>query len=113
VKFVKKPVTVDAWAVTDLIDRFAQGGVDALPEPIAAAYDDGRLEFPSPFLGDFSVERIDVITLEGIMQANHGWWLVLGTRGELYPVRADAFRDTFSPVGRTDTLDKGTPSAAV
>lgn len=95
-KYVKKAIVVDAWKVTDLINRFANNGVAALPEPVADAYLNGTIDFPTGFI-HHQPERLDVITLEGIMTAHHGWWLVQGTRGEFYPVRADAFADTFTP----------------
>lgn len=99
-KVVKKPVEVDAWKVTDLINTYVTRGHEGLPESIGSAYEDGVIDFPSGLLGlaNGKPERIDVVTLEGIMQAPHGWWLVRGTLGEFYPVRADAFWQTFTEV---------------
>jgi hypothetical protein len=98
VRFVKKPIVVEAWEVTDLINRWNAYGVNGLPLSVAEGYENGLLEFPTPFLGDFSVERLDVITPEGIMQARHGWWLVRGIKGEFYPCRDDVFETTYSPL---------------
>lgn len=105
-KVVKKPVEVDAWKVTDLINLYITRGHEALPEPVCSAYEDGILDFPSGMLGlsNAKPERIDVVTLEGIMQAPPGWWLVQGTRGEFYPVRSDAFWDTFVEVDHEPRL---------
>lgn len=96
-KVQKRPITVDAWRVTDLINEYVAHGYEGLPEPIASAYEDGIIDFPSGLLGlaNAKPERIDVITLEGIMQAPHGWWIVKGSVGEFYPVRNDAFWETF------------------
>ena len=37
-------------------------------------------------------------TLEGVMHAGPGDWIVRGVRGELYPVRDDIFEATYEPV---------------
>lgn len=41
---------------------------------------------------------IHVETLEGTLEAHHGDWIVKGTRGEHWPVRADIFAETYEPV---------------
>lgn len=38
-----------------------------------------------------------ITTLEGIMQAGPGWWVVRGVEGEFYPVRDDIFAATYEP----------------
>ena len=96
-KFRKKPVTVDAWRVTDLINRFALNGLEALPEPVCDAYENGVIDFPTGFVGK-PPDRIDVITMEGIMQANHGWWLIRGVAGELYPCEGAIFSQTYEAI---------------
>ncbi|WP_272936833.1 hypothetical protein [Clostridioides difficile] len=37
-------------------------------------------------------------TLEGIHEANVGDYIVQGIKGELYPCRADIFRETYDEV---------------
>lgn len=105
-KFVKKPVIIDAWSVSDLIRRYEDRGAEGLPEPIAAAYEDGRIDFPSGLIGS-PPSRIDVITLEGIMQANHGWWIIKGVQGELYPCKGSIFKDTYTAVDYEPRLVSG------
>lgn len=41
---------------------------------------------------------ITIDTLEGIMAAGIGDWLVRGIEGEFYPVREDIFAATYEPV---------------
>lgn len=105
-KYVKKPVIVDAWSVTDLIRRFAEGGVDSLPESVASAYDDGLVEFPSGLVGH-EIERMDIITLEGIMAAKPGWFLIKGVHGEMYPCKGSIFKDTYTAVDYEPRLVSG------
>lgn len=37
-------------------------------------------------------------TLEGVMIANHGDWIIKGTRGEFYPVKPDIFAAKYEAV---------------
>lgn len=40
-------------------------------------------------------DGIDIKTLEGVMRANLGDWVVRGVQGEFYPVKPDIFRETY------------------
>lgn len=44
-------------------------------------------------------EHTTVETLEGVMQASAGDWLITGVKGEKYICRDDIFRATYEPVG--------------
>lgn len=37
-------------------------------------------------------------TLEGVMEASPGDFIIRGVKGELYPVKPDIFADTYDPV---------------
>lgn len=37
-------------------------------------------------------------TLEGVMVANPGDWIITGIKGERYPCRDDIFQQTYEPV---------------
>ncbi len=41
---------------------------------------------------------LDIPTLEGIMTANRGDWVIKGVRGEFYPCKPDIFEQTYEPV---------------
>lgn len=41
---------------------------------------------------------IKIPTLEGVMQANTGDWIIRGIKGELYPCKPDIFNLTYEPV---------------
>jgi len=43
-------------------------------------------------------EETEIVTLEGIMTAMPGDWIVTGIQEELYPVKDDIFRETYQPV---------------
>jgi hypothetical protein len=80
-KFRKKPVVIEAVQFSDALtaaDLFA-------------------------FLGSFdhvdvSRERILINTLEGVMRADPGDWIVKGVKGEFYPVKPDIFAETYETV---------------
>jgi hypothetical protein len=40
----------------------------------------------------------DIETLEGWMHANVGDWIVMGVKGEVYPVKPDIFEQTYEKV---------------
>lgn len=56
----------------------------------------------------FEAERKDIIqlagdvlhikTLEGVMQAHPGDWIIRGIKGELYPCKPDIFAATYEPL---------------
>ena len=66
-------------------------------EPLAVL--DG--EKPAPESG-VSIDPADgallIATLEGVMKANCGDWIIRGVAGEFYPCRGDVFEATYEPV---------------
>lgn len=43
-------------------------------------------------------ERIDIQTLEGVMAARPGDWIIKGVQGEFYPCKPDIFAATYEVV---------------
>ena len=41
---------------------------------------------------------VKIKTLEGIMRASCGDWIIRGVKGELYPCKPDIFESTYEPV---------------
>lgn len=41
--------------------------------------------------------HLDVYTLEGIMRAGDGDWIIKGMQGEVYPCKPDIFEATYEP----------------
>lgn len=80
-QYRKRPVVVDAFRLGDA------SNVRGVP-PWAA-------EHPSV---TFHLDGADIVTLEGVMHANPGDWIIRGVKGELYPCRADIFEATYEAV---------------
>lgn len=43
-------------------------------------------------------EGCSITTLEGVMRANEGDWIIQGIKGELYPCKDEIFRETYEAV---------------
>lgn len=82
-KFRKKPVTIEAmqydgvntYDVIDWIDQNSPTGQDAVHDP-----EDGA---------------VCIKTLEGVMSAQIGDWIIRGVQGEFYPCKPDIFEATY------------------
>ena len=46
---------------------------------------------------------LEIRTLEGVMRARQGDWIIWGFKGEVWPVRADIFAETYEPVPNSAT----------
>lgn len=81
-KFRKKPVVIDAMQFTDEDkDRIMRWmNFDA-----TAVFVDGK-------------PAIEIRTLEGVMTANLGDWIIKGVKGEFYPCKLEIFEQTYEPV---------------
>lgn len=88
-KIRKRPVQVDGWLISDLLD-IAKMGAASLPPEVREAYQAGTLEFEA--------DRIVIATLEGVMTGWVGWWLIRGIEGEWYPCDHDIFDRTYDIV---------------
>lgn len=45
-----------------------------------------------------ATEEMDIETLEGVMHASVGDWIITGVNGEKYPCKPDIFKKTYEPV---------------
>ncbi len=87
-KYRKKPVVIEAvqlrWDTWDEMCEHA--GVGKL--------EDGRPQ------GRQDGEKIglEIPTLEGVMYASEGDWIIKGVKGELYPCKPDIFEATYEEV---------------
>lgn len=95
-KFRKKPVIIDAT-------RFPVEVPDSLNADYNRAFVDlanwcgGACVDLTTVEGKFA-PRIRIITLEGIMEAQPGDWIIKGVKGEFYPCKPDIFDATYDPV---------------
>ena len=81
-KFRKKPVVIEAWLVP-------LRGEDPSEEIIDLVQAQG-------WIGDD--EGIFITTLEGVMTASAGDWIIKGVAGEYYPCKPDIFGKTYEAV---------------
>lgn len=75
-KFRKKPVVIDAMQFDGTF-----GSVETL-----------RIDSCSQELGS---DTLQIETLEGVMTANKGDWIIRGVKGEFYPCKPDIFEATY------------------
>jgi len=87
-KFVKKPVEVEAWQLSkENVEELADlSGSQIRFQPIAMKV------------------SLSINTLEGLMIANEGDWVVKGTAGEFYPVKDHIFKNIYKKVEELKTL---------
>lgn len=92
-KVRKKPITVDAWPIDQLLGMAAVK-MEALPAEVRAAHSEGLIEFEA--------DRITIATLEGVMTGWADWWLIRGVKGEWYPCDKEAFDKSYDVVDPAD-----------
>jgi hypothetical protein len=97
IKWRKRPVVVDAFKWT--------GGPDQTEDPewVVAAIRDGDVSFEN--IGTKNVKLL-VHTLEGIMTADVGDYIIRGVKGEIYPCKPDIFAATYE-AAEFDAVDGG------
>lgn len=84
-KFRKKPVVINAW-LFDGSWESAQPAVNSDHQSKASWTNDG------------SGGHVKIETLEGIMEARRGDWIIKGVKGELYPCKPNIFAATYETV---------------
>jgi hypothetical protein len=89
VKFRKKPVVIEAFI---LERRF--GWPDWFHDAV------NKHHIITHGLGKFGEGEVycEIKTLEGVMRANEGDWIIQGVNGEIYPCKADVFEKTYEKV---------------
>jgi hypothetical protein len=86
-KFRKKPVVIDAVQFDG-----TPGGAVALFEQMDVP---GAKFVPAP---DLQTGHLNIPTLEGVMRADAGDWIIRGVKGEFYPCKPDIFTATYDRV---------------
>jgi hypothetical protein len=101
-RYRKKPVVVEAI-------QYARGDDgDVLPDWWSVACTRGE------HIGGVSTAKngqLLVFTLEGVMRADPGDWIVRGIKGELYLVKPDIFAATYEPEQAGRRGDTPTPAS--
>lgn len=80
----KKPVIIEAFLWT--------GGADQTEDPewIVKRIEAGSILFEKG--------QMLIYTLEGVMRAQPGDWIIKGVQGEIYPCKPDIFEQTYEAV---------------
>lgn len=80
----KKPVVISAVRFEDTPDSLVAIGRMGL-DPIVVSY------------ADPAAPILTIKTLEGVMSANVGDYVIRGVKGEFYPCKPDIFLQTYEP----------------
>jgi hypothetical protein len=99
-KFRKKPVVIDAvkWDGTEqclndvALPFLADGKPDFDHLPSDRMHVHKGIGY-TPAMG-----QLDIPTLEGVMTASPGDWIIRGVQGEFYPCKPDIFEATYEAV---------------
>lgn len=83
-KFRKKPVEIEAMEFTN--------------ETKDQVYNFVTCNKSASFDGGTSHPTLKIQTLEGVMTADVGDWVIKGVKGEFYPCKPDIFEMTYEPV---------------
>ena len=90
-KFKKKPVVIEAVKVEKgMLDDAPMWLHDAERSRAIDLFEVGGVSTNAPWA------RVN--TLEGVMVADEGDWIIRGVKGELYPCKPDIFEATYEPV---------------
>jgi hypothetical protein len=84
-KFIKKPVEIEAVQFTMNSLEDIRNVIDFIKES----------DYDISYLGE---GKIYIETLEGVMCANDGDWIIKGIKGEFYPCKPDIFEATYEKV---------------
>ena len=104
-KFRKKPVVINAvhWTgnnVNEILSFIQDGKPDFSHLPSDGIH-------VSKGVGHSPVDgQLDIPTLEGVMTARPGDWIIRGVKGEFYPCKPDIFEATYELM-KEDTHEQG------
>lgn len=79
-KYRKKPVVIDAWQLTK---ENVEVGIPAW------------IDLDTVHIVDGDVLFAEIVTLEGVMQASEGDYIIKGVQGEFYACKPDIFEQTY------------------
>jgi hypothetical protein len=87
-KFKKRPVVIEAAQFLpndEAIDRVMELASQGSRQVAITRYPDGKC-------------TMHITTLEGVMEASIGDWIIRGIQGEVYPCKPDIFNETYERV---------------
>jgi len=93
-KFRKKPVVIEAITCREAHCMMSEDWY-ALPKWFIDAYEGKNEAGVKTIIGLNHPSRLEIVTLEGVMTADIGDWIIRGVKGELYPCKPDIFAETY------------------
>lgn len=88
-KFRKKPVVIEAWQLA--LDNIEQVSDWTMAGIVASG--ERNTDVSATLAGPDA--HMDINTLEGVMRADIGDWIIRGIKGEFYPCKPDIFAATY------------------
>lgn len=85
-KYRKKPIEIEAFRI----------GIDCIPDWFMDRVTSNDVILYSTYSGFLTCA--DIHTLEGIMHASYGDFIIKGVKGEIYPCKPDIFYATYEEV---------------
>lgn len=87
-KYKKKTVVVEAvqWTGENVKEIATFMGIESVPY-------------------DLNTRKLSIATLEGIMEASQGDYIIKGVQGEFYPCKPDIFVETYEGLEYLNILD--------
>ena len=82
-KYVKKPIEIEAIQFLDTVERIKEIH-DFMGKDFSIAYSENPV--------------LKIPTLEGVMTASVGDYIIKGVHGEFYPCKPDIFEETYEKV---------------
>jgi hypothetical protein len=89
-RYRKKPVVIEAFQLT----AENRASNEHWPSWANEAWQKGPHEIGA-LVAVAGAQRIEVVTLEGQLNASIGDWIIRGVKGELYPCKPDIFAATY------------------
>lgn len=93
-RFRKRPVEIEAWRYAE--GPKGNGAIEPIPPWMREARDDKRVWI------DPQDSTMKIATLEGVMTAQRGDWIIRGVAGELYPCKPDIFEQSYELVAEDE-----------
>lgn len=95
-KFRKKPVVIEAMRVPQMpASIFA---INMFHDWVELMKKEGLEDWMDDAEVTVSTEGLHISTLEGVMTASPGDWIIRGVKGEYYPCKPDIFEATYEVV---------------
>ena len=100
-KYRKKPVVIEAMQMANERSDWTDDEADEMDARHAEIAQ--WIEAGGGAVEDWGVNFLAIETLEGVMHADLGDWIIRGIKGEFYPCKPDIFEATYDAVDEETT----------